>query len=133
MKKHLLLVAALAAGIAVNAQYTQELPLDYEDFFRAEAIAESGTALERGVYATNTQGSGVIMVDQWNNGGKSSDKAGESPVLQANTLSYDAYIDNLQGKEIVLANLPLRGVLLIHKFECKPFRKSRSFGISRPS
>ena len=27
----------------------------------------------------------------------------------------------------------LRGVLLIHKFECKPFRKSRSFGISRPS
>ena len=26
-----------------------------------------------------------------------------------------------------------RGVLLIHKFECKPFRKSRSFGISRPS
>ena len=109
MKKHLLLVAALAAGIAVNAQYTQELPLDYEDFFRAEAIAESGTALERGVYATNTQGSGVIMVDQWNNGGKSSDKAGESPVLQANTLSYDAYIDNLQGKEIVLANLPLNG------------------------
>ena len=27
----------------------------------------------------------------------------------------------------------LWGVLLIHKFECKPFRKSRSFGISRPS
>ena len=30
-------------------------------------------------------------------------------------------------------NILLRGVLLIHKFECKPFRKSRSFGISRPS
>ncbi len=109
MKKHLLLVAALAAGIAVNAQYTQELPLDYEDFFRADAIAEGGATLERGVYTTNTQGSGVIMVDQWNNGGKSSDKAGESPALQASTLSYDAYIDNLQGKEIILANLPLDG------------------------
>ncbi|MBO7456075.1 MAG: fibronectin type III domain-containing protein [Paludibacteraceae bacterium] len=105
MKKHLLLVAALAAGIAANAQYTQELPLDYEDFFRADAIAEGGAALERGVYTTNTQGSGVIMVDQWNNGGKSSDKDGSSPVLQASTLSYDAYVDNLKGSEIMLANL----------------------------
>ncbi len=32
-----------------------------------------------------------------------------------------------------LLDTEYRGVLLIHKFECKPFRKSRSFGISRPS
>lgn len=105
MKKHLLLVTTLAAGIAVNAQYTQSLPLDYEDFFRADAIAESGTSLERGEYANTTQSSGVIMVDQWNNGGKSGDKEGSSPELQASTLSYDSYSDNLKGCEIMLANL----------------------------
>lgn len=109
MKKHLLTIAALATSMLLSAQYTQVLPLDYEDFFRADAVAEGGAALERGEYANNTQSSGVIMADQWNNGGKSSDKAGESPALQASTLSYDAYIDNLQGKEIILANLPLDG------------------------
>ena len=34
---------------------------------------------------------------------------------------------------LVIRDYDYRGVLLIHKFECKPFRKSRSFGISRPS
>lgn len=116
MKKHLLLVAALAAGIAVNAQYTQELPLDYEDFFRADAIAEGGTALERGAYTTTDQyGSSKpngahIMADQWNLTGKSGEQLGSNPVLQASTLSYDTYIDNLKGSEILLANLGSSGV-----------------------
>lgn len=106
MKKHLFLAAALAAGMALNAQYTQELPLDYNDFFRAEAIAEDGNHLERDAYTSTTQdGTNPIKADQWNNGGKSGENAGANPVVQANTLSYGSYVDNKAGKEIVLANI----------------------------
>jgi len=106
MKKHLFLAAALAAGMALNAQYTQELPLDYNDFFRAEAIAEDGNHLERDAYTSTTQdGTNPVKADQWNNGGKSGENAGANPVVQANTLSYGSYVDNKAGKEIVLANI----------------------------
>ena len=45
-------------------------------------------------------------------------------------LSYDeAALDETLENDVI----SVWGVLLIHKFECKPFRKSRSFGISRPS
>lgn len=42
-------------------------------------------------------------------------------------------LDNLTFFQYIGVGNLFRGVLLIHKFECKPFRKSRSFGISRPS
>ena len=105
MKKHLFTIAALAASMILSAQYTQTLPLDYEDFFRADAVADGGTALEKGVYANTTQSTGVIMVNQWNNGGKSSDKEGASPVIAASTLEYGAYVDNKKGSEIQLEKL----------------------------
>ena len=44
-----------------------------------------------------------------------------------------AYTYSGGGGGAVDPTITFRGVLLIHKFECKPFRKSRSFGISRPS
>ena len=53
MKKHLFLAAALAAGMALNAA-DPELPLDYNDFFRADAIAEDGEHLEKAEYAEGT-------------------------------------------------------------------------------
>ncbi len=105
MKKHLLTIAALATSMLLSAQYTQVLPLDYEDFFRADAVAEGGAALERGEYANTTQSSGVIMADQWNRGGKDADKTGENPAIAASTLAYGAYIDNRKGSEIQLAKL----------------------------
>lgn len=108
MKKVSLLLAALTfACVSVFGDYSQVLPLNYEDFFRAEAIAEDGEHLERGAY---TSTSGVsIMADQWNRSGKSTDQAGANPVVAASTLEYGNYIDNLKGKEIVLENLPMNG------------------------
>lgn len=105
MKKHLLTIAALATSMLLSAQYTQVLPLDYEDFFRADAVAEGGAALERGEYATTTQSSGVIMADQWNRGGKSGENGGENPAIAASTLAFGSYIDNRKGSEIQLAKL----------------------------
>ena len=105
MKKHLLTIAALATSMLLSAQYTQELPLDYEDFFRADAVAESGTTLERAEYTTTTQASGVIMANQWNRGGKSGDDGGANPAIAASTLEWGSYIDNKKGSEIQLAKL----------------------------
>ena len=105
MKKHLLTIAALATSMLLSAQYTQELPLDYEDFFRADAVAEGGAALERDAYTGTTQGTGVIKVNQWNRGGKGGDDGGENPAIAASTLAFGSYIDNRKGSEIQLAKL----------------------------
>lgn len=109
MKKHLFLAASLVATMALYADYTQTLPLTYEDFFRAEAINASGDSLERGAYTGTDQASVSIIADQWNRSGKSADQYGKNPVVQTNTLSYGAYVDNLAGKEIVLENLGSSG------------------------
>ena len=105
MKKHLLTIAALATSMLLSAQYTQVLPLDYEDFFRADAVAEGGAALERDAYTGTTQGTGVIKVNQWNRGGKGGDDGGENPAIAASTLAFGSYIDNRKGSEIQLAKL----------------------------
>ena len=107
MKKALFSFAMFIFCAGIRAEYTQTLPLDYTDFFRAEAISESGVVLERGEYTNTTQTSGVIMANQWNRSGKTSDQVESSPELQDNSLSYGTYIDNEAGKEILLANLPL--------------------------
>lgn len=106
MKRNLFTIAALAASLTLSAQYTQTLPLDYNDFFRVEAIAEEGNSLERGAYTSTSQGSGApLLVDQWNCSGKASDQAGSSPALSASTLQYGDYIDNKKGSEISLLDL----------------------------
>lgn len=102
MKKHLFVVAALAAGMSINAQYTQTLPLDYTDFFRADAIAEDGKHLERGAYANNTQGDATpLMADQWNLSGKTDNQGLTNPEIVTNDLSWGQYIDNAKGKAII--------------------------------
>lgn len=106
MKKVSLLLAALTfACVSVFGDYSQVLPLNYEDFFRADAVAEGGAALERDVYTGTTQGTGVIKVNQWNRGGKSGDDGGENPAIAASTLAFGSYIDNRKGSEIQLAKL----------------------------
>lgn len=113
MKKHLFFAAALAASLSINAQYEQTLPLDYNDFFRADAI--NGEYLEKYEYQNTDQKSTSkpdgeeLKADQWNRGGKTSDRAGSNPVIPASTLKYSNYIDNEKGKEIELVNLPLNG------------------------
>lgn len=115
MKKNFFLVAALAAGMALNAQYTQTLPLDYNDFFRAEALNADGEHLEVYTYANSDQKSSSkpngeeLHGDQWNCSGKATDQKGENPVVAASTLEFGNYVDNKKGKEIILANLPLDG------------------------
>lgn len=107
MKKHLLTIAALATSMLLSAQYTQVLPLDYEDFFRADAVAEGGAALERDAYSGTTQGSSgeALKANQWNRGGKDGDDGGENPAIAASTLAFGSYIDNRKGSEIQLAKL----------------------------
>lgn len=75
MKKVFLLLVLFTAFIGVQAQYTQTLPLNYSDFFRAEAINADGEHLERGEYAEgaaqNSEES-PILADQWSLTGKAS-------------------------------------------------------------
>lgn len=108
MKKHLLFVAALAAGLSLNAQ---TLPLDYTTFFAESAVAEDGAHLERDAYTGTTQGSSgeALKAFMWSRSGKTADQGGDNPAIQASTLSYGDYVDNLKGMEIVLANLPIVG------------------------
>lgn len=101
MKKHLFLAAALAAGMALNAA-DPELPLDYTNFFSADAIAEGGNNLEQGVYANNTQGDGTpLQAYKWVLSGKAANQGLTNPVLEANALSWGKYIDNEKGKAII--------------------------------
>ena len=112
MKKVSLLLAALTfACVSVFGDYSQVLPLNYEDFFRADAIAEDGEHLERDAYASTTQGSSgeALKANMWSRSGKAADQGGDNPAVAASTLEYGNYIDNLKGKEIILANLPLVG------------------------
>ena len=108
MKKHFFLVAALAAGLSLNAQ---TLPLDYTTFFAESALASDGEHLERDAYASTTQGSSgeALKAFMWSRSGKATDQGGDNPAIAANTLEYGNYIDNLKGKEIILANLPIVG------------------------
>ena len=102
MKKHLFLVAALVASMAVNAQYTQELPLDYSDFFRADAIAEDGEHLEKAEYAEGTtQSAETFQPNQWNLTGKAGSRGNNNPAIETSTLSWNTYIDNEKGKAII--------------------------------
>ncbi len=108
MKKFFFSFLALAVGLAVNAQYTRTLPLDYNDFFRADAIAADGTHLEKAEYANTAQDeTNPIMADQWNRSGKTtnSEGSGENPTIAASTLEYSNYIDNKKGSEISLLDL----------------------------
>lgn len=101
MKKHFFLVAALAAGMALNAA-DPELPLDYNNFFSADAIASDGNHLEQGVYADNTQGDGTpLQAYKWVLSGKAANQGLSNPALEANTLSWGKYIDNEKGKTII--------------------------------
>ncbi len=103
MKKLFLGIAAIAASISLNAQYVQTLPLDYTDFFRADAIAEDGEHLERGAYIVGAaQGTNnPFMGDQWNLSSKSDYRARTNPNLVSSELSWSNYIDNAKGKAIV--------------------------------
>lgn len=102
MKKLFLGIAAIAASISLNAQYIQTLPLDYTDFFRADAIAEDGEHLERGAYAGTSQGdSNPLLANQWNLSGKTENQGLSNPAIVVNDLSWGDYIDNVQGMAIV--------------------------------
>ena len=83
------------------ADYTQVLPLNYEDFFRAEAIDEDGEHLERGAYtegAIQNSEASPILADQWNLTGKSGSRGRSNPAIENSTLSWGAYVDNMKGK-----------------------------------
>lgn len=102
MKKHLFVVAALAAGMSINAQYTQTLPLDYTDFFRADAIAEDGEHLEKAEYESGAaQSAEIFAPDQWNLTSKAENRSRTNPALVANDLSWGTYVDNAKGKAVV--------------------------------
>ncbi len=101
MKKHLLLVAAMAIGMAAQAV----LPFDHTVFFAATAVHQSGDTLERDAYATTTD---AVKANQWNGSGKANYHDGPSSPLAASDLSYtDAngkqYVDNAAGKKVVAA------------------------------
>ena len=102
MKRKFLLVAiALISCICMYADYTQVLPLNYEDFFRAEAIDEDGEHLERGAYtegAIQNSEASPILADQWNLTGKSGSRGRSNPAIENSTLSWGAYVDNMKGK-----------------------------------
>ena len=102
MKRKILLVAiALISCICMHADYTQVLPLNYEDFFRAEAIDEDGEHLERGAYtegAIQNSEASPILADQWNLTGKSGSRGRSNPAIENSTLSWGAYVDNMKGK-----------------------------------
>ena len=105
MKKVSLLLAALTfACVSVFGDYSQVLPLNYEDFFRADAIAEDGEHLERGEYIEGAaQGTAnPFMGNQWNLSSSTSYRARTNPSVEDNTLSYGTYVDNAKGKAIVL-------------------------------
>ena len=108
MKRKFLLVAiALISCICMHADYTQVLPLNYEDFFRADAIAEDGEHLERDAYTSTTQGASgeALKANIWSRSGKSAEQSGANPVVATSTLEYGNYIDNTQGKEVQLLDL----------------------------
>ena len=102
MKRKILLVAiALISCICMYADYTQVLPLNYEDFFRAEAIDEDGEHLERGAYtegAIQNSEASPILADQWNLTGKEGSRGRSNPAIENSTLSWGAYVDNMKGK-----------------------------------
>lgn len=105
MKRKFLVVAiALISCICMYADYTQVLPLNYEDFFRADAIAEDGEHLERGVYiegAVQNSDESPILADQWNLTGKAGSRGRSNPAIENSTLSWGAYVDNMKGKAFV--------------------------------
>ena len=90
---------------------------------RQEVVQE----LMRNVYMWMTGGLALTGVIAW--------IVANSPAILSFIYGSSVVVYGLLIGELVLViGLSMfRGVLLIHKFECKPFRKSRSFGISRPS
>ena len=89
---------------------------------------------QRLVYIDTAKGVGMSMIVWMHIWGNNS--YGFTSPLLLNSLISTIYVPIffvLSGFLQSIRNIDLRGVLLIHKFECKPFRKSRSFGISRPS
>ena len=118
MKKFLPVVISILffefVCMGMYAQYTQTLPLNYEDFFRAEAIAEGGDSLEHDEYEegatqySSTSGTGVrIKSDMWCLSGKGNADPSKSlrnrsnPSLEDNSLSWGNYVDNNKGKAII--------------------------------
>lgn len=102
MKRVFLLFVLFFLCTIIRAQYTQTLPLNYTDFFRADAVSDGGAALESGEYAEGaTQTAEIFAPDQWNLTGKAGSRGLTNPVIEDNTLSWGSYIDNTKGKAIV--------------------------------
>ena len=134
MKKvSLLLALFLGSYVCAYADYTQTLPLDYTDFFRAEALNADGEHLEVYTYANTDQKSSSkpdgedLHGDQWNCSGKAADQKGENPVVAASTLEYGNYVDNKKGKEIILANLPLEDANPVTRASIYSLQKSYAY------
>ena len=108
MKKvSLLLALFLGSYVCAYADYTQTLPLDYTDFFRAEALNADGEHLEVYTYANSDQKSSSkpdgedLHGDQWNCSGKADSRGRSNPDIENSTLSWGAYVDNMKGKAII--------------------------------
>jgi hypothetical protein len=86
----------------VQAQYPQSLPMTHTTFFAAEAMG-ADPVLEKDAYTSGATAE-AIKANQWNLSQNSAARAGSSPVVEANTLSYSNYIDNNAGKAIVLSS-----------------------------
>ena len=134
MKKvSLLLALFLGTYVCAYADYTQTLPLDYTDFFRAEALNADGEHLEVYTYANSDQKSTSkpngedLHGDQWNCSGKAADQKGENPVVATSTLEYGNYVDNKKGKEIILANLPLEDANPVTRASIYSLQKSYAY------
>jgi hypothetical protein len=100
MKKITFLLTFCTLTVLAMA-YPQTLPINYSQFFATSAMGTDPT-LEKGIY---TSTSATLMANQWNRSGKltSGEGGGVSPVVEANGLGYSNYIDNYQGKSIILA------------------------------
>jgi len=96
--KNITFFIMLCLSIAlVKAQYPYTLPLTHVNFFAASAMGVSPN-LEFGIYTAATD---PININKWNLT-RASAKGGFSPVVENNTLSSSNYIDNNNGKAIVL-------------------------------
>ena len=86
-------------GTTLNL-YPQKLPVDYNSFFAGTAIGMN-TNLEKAAYQTTAD---AILANQWNRTGNNTYWAGNSPTVETNTLNYSNYVDNNQGKVLLLSS-----------------------------
>lgn len=86
-------------GTTLNL-YPQKLPIDFHSFFAATAVGLNSN-LEKAAYQTSAD---AIMPNQWNRTGNNFYWAGNSPTVETNTLNYSNYVDNNQGKALLLSS-----------------------------